>query len=184
VPLLVWFVWQLISATQTVDSGLTRAVLKHFAACVICYFLGRFALSQAKDPTLFWIGILAGFVVVLGLGFNQHYGGLDEMRRFFYQQPNWQQYPPEYLKKILQQVPLADERKDFKTWATGATAKWSLASNAKQHALVRSILEEERKTAGQQMQEIISDLLTGDPERFRQEMKDTYAKQKAAGKWK
>jgi len=39
--------------------------------------------------------------VVLGLGFNQHYGGLDEMRRFFYQQPNWQQYPPEYLKKIL-----------------------------------------------------------------------------------
>ena len=99
-PLLVWLVWQIIAATQTVDSTLTTAVLKHFAACVICYFLGRFALSQARNSTLFWIGILSGFVVVLGLGFNQHYGGLDEMRRFFYQQPNWQQYPPEYLKKI------------------------------------------------------------------------------------
>jgi hypothetical protein len=99
-PLLVWFFWQLIAATQTVDSSLTTAVLKHFTACVICYFLGRFALSQSKDLTPFWIGILAGFIVILGLGFNQHYGGLDEMRRFFYQQPNWQQYPPEYLKKI------------------------------------------------------------------------------------
>src|SRR5204862_2063274 len=80
--------------------GLTAAVLKQFAACVICYFLGRFALSHAKDLTPFWIGILAGFIIILGLGFNQHYGGLDEMRRFFYQQSNWQQYPPEYLKKI------------------------------------------------------------------------------------
>jgi len=99
-PLLIWFFWQLIAATQTVDSSLTTAVLKHFSACVICYFLGRFALSPAKNLAPFWVGILAGFIIIIGLGFNQHYGGLDEMRRFFYQQPNWQQYPPEYLKKI------------------------------------------------------------------------------------
>jgi hypothetical protein len=91
---------------------------------------------------------------------------------------------PIYVKKILQLVPLADERDDFMVWATGATAKWSLASNASQHPLVRSILEAEKQTAGTRMQAVISELLIGDPERFKQEMTDLYKKQKAAGKWK
>lgn len=91
---------------------------------------------------------------------------------------------PVYVKKLLQLVPLADERDDFKTWATGATAKWSLATNSRQHALVKSILEAEKQTAGKRMHDIIDELLTGDPERFKQEMSETYAKQKAAGKWK
>jgi hypothetical protein len=91
---------------------------------------------------------------------------------------------PVYVKKLLQLVPLAAGRDDFMLWATGATAKWSLASNASQHPLVRSILEAEKQTVGKQMQDIISDLLTGDPERFKQEMTETYRKQKAAGKWK
>jgi hypothetical protein len=91
---------------------------------------------------------------------------------------------PVYVKKLLQRVPLSEERDDFRIWVTGGTAKWSLASNAQQHPLVRSILEGERQSAGKRTQEIISDLLTGDPERFRQEMQETYAKQKAARKWK
>lgn len=91
---------------------------------------------------------------------------------------------PVYVEKLLQLVPLADERDDFLLWATGASAKWSLASNASQHPLVRSILETEKQTAGERMQQVISELLTGDPERFRQEMADTYRKQKAARKWK
>jgi len=91
---------------------------------------------------------------------------------------------PVYVKKLLQRVPLSDEREDFRTWATGATAKWSLASNAQQHPRVRAILEGERQGAGSRMREIIEDLLTGDPERFKKEMTETYAKQKAAHKWK
>src|SRR5262249_15281260 len=43
---------------------------------------------------------LVGYVLVLWSGFGQHYGGLDATREMFYQQPNWQQYPPEYIKKI------------------------------------------------------------------------------------
>src|SRR5580704_12743058 len=37
---LLWFGWQMISATQTVDTDLTTATLWQFFGCVACYFLG------------------------------------------------------------------------------------------------------------------------------------------------
>jgi len=46
------------------------------------------------------------------------------------------------------------------------------------------ILEEEKNRAGKRTQELIDELFTRDPARIGQEMADTYAKQKAAGKWK
>jgi len=91
---------------------------------------------------------------------------------------------PLYVKKLLALVPLADNLDDARLWATGATAKWSLASNAQQHPAVRSILEAEKATADKRMQDIIAELLTGDPARFQLEMLQTAAKQRAAGKWK
>ncbi len=91
---------------------------------------------------------------------------------------------PAYVRKLLELVPFAEERNDFNLWSTGASAKWSLASNARQHALVHSILEEAKRGADKRTQDLISELLTRDPARIRQEMADSYAKQKAAGKWK
>ena len=37
---LVWLVWQVIAGTRSVDAELTRLTLKHFAACVLCFYLG------------------------------------------------------------------------------------------------------------------------------------------------
>lgn len=91
---------------------------------------------------------------------------------------------PAYVKKVLEVAPFAEERNDFNLWSTGATAKWSLASNARQHPLVHSILEDARRTADKRTQDMISEILKRDPARIREEMADTYAKQKAAGKWK
>src|SRR5204863_3509929 len=39
---LVWFVWQLVAATQTVDVQLTKATLLHFGASNACFYLGVF----------------------------------------------------------------------------------------------------------------------------------------------
>jgi hypothetical protein len=89
-----------------------------------------------------------------------------------------------YIKRLLDLVPFAEERNDFNLWATGASAKWSLASNARQHVHVHVILEEEKNRADKRTQELIDELLTRDPARIGQEMADIYAKQKAAGKWK
>jgi hypothetical protein len=89
-----------------------------------------------------------------------------------------------YVKKLLDLVPFAEERNDFNLWATGASAKWSLASNAQQHVHVHVILEKEKNRADKHTQELIDELLSRDPARIGREMADTYAKQKAAGKWK
>src|SRR5438105_4578649 len=53
----VWFGWQLIAATQSVDAELTRATLKHFAACLLCFYLGFFCLSRAERLWPFWLGL-------------------------------------------------------------------------------------------------------------------------------
>src|ERR1035437_2672914 len=52
---LVWLGWQFISGTHTLDAQLTGATLKHFTACVVCFYLGAFALSRIQDLTGFCI---------------------------------------------------------------------------------------------------------------------------------
>jgi O-antigen ligase len=99
---LVWLVWQLISATQTVDAELTQATLKHFVACVACFYLGLFCLNR-EEAEHFFLGPLAlAFAVVVVVGLNQHFGGLRETRDYFfaYLYPTMKDVPPEYLKKL------------------------------------------------------------------------------------
>jgi len=99
---VAWLAWQFVSATRTVDAELTRETLKHFSACVVCYYLGLFALGSGRSLMAFWAGLLGGFIVVIAAGFDQHFGGLDETRKYFfaYVYPQMPNVPPEYLKKI------------------------------------------------------------------------------------
>lgn len=97
---LFWLCWQFISATTTVDVALTASTLPHFVACVGAFYLGLFVLAKVERLSLFWLGLLGGFVVVLLTGWRQHFGGLEETRRFFYNLPDWQSYPQEFLKKV------------------------------------------------------------------------------------
>jgi len=78
----------------------------------------------------------------------------------------------------------ADERDNFELWGAGATAKWSLASNARQHPLVRTILESGKSTADKQTQDMITEVLIKDPADLQREIRETVARQRAAGKWK
>ena len=97
---LIWFGWQLAAGTQTVEAALTRATLLHFGATTVCFYLGLFALSRVVQMNWFWMPLLAGFVWVLWMGFGQHFGGLESTRQMVYQQPDWPQFSPEYLKRI------------------------------------------------------------------------------------
>ncbi len=97
---MLWLTWQGIAATATVDSGLTWPTLVHFGMSVVCFYLGILALGRSRHARGLWTGLLVGFALVLWTGFEQHYGGLEATRRMFYEQPNWQQFPQEYLKKI------------------------------------------------------------------------------------
>jgi hypothetical protein len=97
---LVWFGWQCVAATRTVDIELTRVTLWHFAAAVACFYVGWFGLSQLRDLRSFWMGVLIGFVAMLWAGFDQWFGGLEASRQMLYATPGWEQYPPELLRRI------------------------------------------------------------------------------------
>ncbi len=102
---LVWFVWQIAAEITSVNPELTALTLWHFGACLVCFYLGIFALSRSNDLWPFFIGILCGLVLVFAIGFDQHFGALEESRKFFYHQLELyprekENYPPEFLRKI------------------------------------------------------------------------------------
>jgi O-antigen ligase len=99
---LVWLVWQFIAGTQSVEPDLTSSTLKHFAACVLCFYLGYFSLSRVHRVAPFWVGLICGLLVVLAVGWEQQFGGLKETRRYFflYIYPQLKEVSPEYLKKM------------------------------------------------------------------------------------
>ncbi len=99
---LVWLGWQFVAATRTVDAELTRQTLKHFTACAACFYLGCCCLDAQRQRASFWTPIMCALVLVIAVGFEQHFGGLEQTRRYFfaYIYPDLPTVPPEYLKRI------------------------------------------------------------------------------------
>lgn len=99
---IVWLVWQFIASTHTVDASLTQGILIHFTICVTCFYLGTLSLRRANTARLFLGPLLGAFGVMLYVGLEQHFGGLEETRKYFwaYFYPTLPNVPPEYLKKM------------------------------------------------------------------------------------
>jgi len=104
---LVWLLWQVLAALGSVDARLSVPTVKHFAACVLCFYMGVFSLSRVARLRLFWLGVLAGFFLVLTAGWLQHFGGLAETRRFvldrlylYHAGPSPPYADSEYLRRI------------------------------------------------------------------------------------
>jgi O-antigen ligase len=96
----IWLFWQFLSSTHTIDPQSTKATLTHFSVCVACFYVGIYALGPARSLRTFFIPMGVAFVWLLWMGLDQHYGGLEATRKNFYDQPNWQSFPPEYIKKV------------------------------------------------------------------------------------
>lgn len=97
-----WLLWQLIATTATIQPELSRAVLAHFFACVACFYLGLFCSNSERPLSFILPGLLCGFLIVLTVGWEQHFGGLEQTRRYFflYLYPKMKEVSPEYLKKL------------------------------------------------------------------------------------
>ncbi len=102
-PLGIWFFWQFIASIGTVNVNLTRNTMLHFSVCCACFLLARLLLRKPHEFLWIWPGVLLGLTLVFWRGFNQHYGGLEALQRFIYEQPNWQSLPPELLQRIQKQ---------------------------------------------------------------------------------
>lgn len=99
---LLWLGWEGIAATQSVDSSLTRGVLAHFSICLTCFYLGWLGLNRDHLTKFFLWPVLLAFGLVTAIGWNQHFGGLQQTRDYFwnYIYPTLPSIPPEYLKKM------------------------------------------------------------------------------------
>lgn len=99
---LAWWLWQLLAGSQSSAPDLTGPVLVHFGATVVCFYLGYFVLRYEPLGGGFWLPILVCFWLVMVAGWQQHFGGLEQTRRYFYLYiyPQLKEVPPEYLKKM------------------------------------------------------------------------------------
>ena len=79
---LIWLIWQFVSATQTVSSDLTALTLKHFTASVVCFYIGWWALAEVENLWPFWLPILVTVLWIIRLGFQQHSGGLQQLKEY------------------------------------------------------------------------------------------------------
>lgn len=99
---LGWLGWEALAAGQSAEPASSWPVVLHFGTCVLCYLLGTFSLTRRRDLGGFWLGLLAGFAIILTVGLEQHFGGLAETRRQFhlYIEPTLKVVPPDLLKRI------------------------------------------------------------------------------------
>lgn len=99
---LVWFGWQCISATRTLNPDLTRLTLVHFAVIVACFYFGFATLAQTPSRIVwFLIPIFLFFAIVLARGFQQYYWEFAQDRRYIQEQEvmGWTNEPPEALEE-------------------------------------------------------------------------------------
>jgi hypothetical protein len=98
---LLWFGWQIISATQTVDADLTTATLWQFFGCVACYFIGVFLFRNPRLLHFLLAGILAGFLVCLVRALDQHVE-FPQSARFLVegQRTGWTNIPPQMMLEM------------------------------------------------------------------------------------
>jgi O-antigen ligase len=98
-----WLVWQFVAATDSIDAARTTPTLLHFSATVACYYLGLFCLSPIRELRWFWAMLLVGFGLVLLSGWQQHFGGLQATRDYFFTEiyPGLQGEVPAMLLKRM-----------------------------------------------------------------------------------
>jgi hypothetical protein len=87
-----------------------------------------------------------------------------------------------FLQKLVDQLRYCEERDDEALFLAGATAKWSLASNAQSHPVVRATLEGQTLTADQRTRALIAELLREGPAQVKQESAEVVRQQRQAGK--
>lgn len=89
-----------------------------------------------------------------------------------------------YISKVIANLKYCDERKDMMLFLAGASAKWSLSSNARIHAKVKKTLNAAALTEKDpRVKSHISEILNQTPSSIQQETISTLKDQKAKGIW-
>jgi O-antigen ligase len=100
---LVWLTWVGISALYSISPGLSRKTVVHFTECVASFYLGLLVISRVRRSGWFLAGLVGALLIVIGWGWDQHFGGLEASRQQFmmYQFPQMATPPPaEFMNRM------------------------------------------------------------------------------------
>jgi len=102
---LLWFGWQLISASQTVDANLTSATLWQFFGCVTCYFIGALVLNRETALRWLLVGVLAAFAFCLVRAVDQRLVEFPQSHQMLVEgeREGWTNVPPAMLLEMKQE---------------------------------------------------------------------------------
>jgi hypothetical protein len=102
---LLWFGWQLFSATQTVDASLTSTTLWQFFGCGAGYFLGAFLFGRERALRWLLIGVLAAFTFCLVRAVDQRLFEFPASRQLLVEgeRAGWTNIPPEVFVEMKQE---------------------------------------------------------------------------------
>lgn len=107
---LIWFGWQLVSATQSVDRHLTEVTLWQLGGCAACYFLGALVIGNGRG----WRFVLAGLMIALAYclvrAINQRVVEFPRERVFLLesQSEGWTNVPPEMFQEMRRDEVIID----------------------------------------------------------------------------
>ena len=99
---LVWFAWQLFSATQSVDRHLTAITLWQLGGCAACYFLGAMVVGKGEGWRLVMVGVLAALTFCLVRAAAQKFFEFPRERQFMLesQRVGWTNLPPDLVQQM------------------------------------------------------------------------------------
>jgi hypothetical protein len=99
---LLWLCWQFVAATQTQNQLLTGLTLRHFTATIAIFYLGLFALPQAKNVKFFWAPVIVSLCLVVWIGVREQFFGRAATRQYIYQheKAHWKDLPEAEVQKL------------------------------------------------------------------------------------
>ncbi len=97
----IWLAWQFVASLDTVSGRLTVPTLLHFTVTTIWFYLGVLVLGRVRRLGGFRLVVLAGFSLMVLVGLEQHFWGLEDTRKFFYARPELiAAAPPDFQAKL------------------------------------------------------------------------------------
>ncbi len=102
---LVWFAWQLLSASQSQYHDLTTPTLWQYAGCVACFFLGALVIGNGRGWRLVLLGVLAAFAFCLVRSVDQKLFEFRQEKQFLTESEHngWTNLPPSVLLEFKQE---------------------------------------------------------------------------------
>jgi hypothetical protein len=89
-----------------------------------------------------------------------------------------------YLVEIVRQLQYLDEREDMVRYLAAATARWSLASNARAHPKVKAAMEALENGEDLKLREVAGGILRKGPQQISEETIAVLKEQKSKGIWR